>query len=179
MRFEVVSWRRRRQQQQDAKGSREPFLQIQATIIRTSASSLPAAQSCQKRQNMLRRAWPRCDHCRRRAGGEREQKCASGETPMSASKASLLLNDSYWKSSHGSDRCHPRTADVWPRRSGWTQAAKVWTLGACVNISPAIFSFWYLKGRKDRRNWLKRAHRQVMFLKTHAHKTDHRVMEGS
>lgn len=50
-------------------------------------------------------------------GGKREQKCASGETPMSASKASLLLNDSYWKSSHGSDRCRPRTADEWPRRA--------------------------------------------------------------
>lgn len=107
--FEVVSWR-----QQDAKRPREPFLQIQATIIRNSASSLPAPQSCQKRRNALSVR----DHAAITVdmGLKREQKCACGETPMSASKASLLLNDSYWKSSHGSDRCRPRTADEWSRR---------------------------------------------------------------
>lgn len=136
--------------QQDAKRPREPFLQIQATIMRTSASSLPAPQSCQKRQNML--------SARGHAAitveieKKREQKSASGETPMSASKASLLLNDSYWKSSHGSDRCHPRTTDERPRTPGWTQAAKVRTLGACVNIPPACVFFGVFKRQKRHRN---------------------------
>lgn len=58
-------------------------------------------QSCQgdvKKQNMTVWMWPRCGHCPNCATRNTNAwKCMSGETPMSAFRASSLPYDSCWR----------------------------------------------------------------------------------
>lgn len=93
------------EEEEDAARSGEPFLQMTnlqkccrccCCFLRLDAQSYQSG--VERERNMTMRASPRRDQCRNcETRNKNAWRCMSGETPMSAFRASLLLYDSYWR----------------------------------------------------------------------------------